>query len=157
MLTSPTSVPLEIAASTRRTQLSMPVAPCARSRYSCTSISISQIEANSDTPQWLSNCEPSARLSSTEHVELDVKGSQKDVLRALSDVEGVNEVTQTASHGRGLFSYVVTANPGTELRGQIASTVVGGGWDLMRLQSVGMSLEEIFLRLTTTEEGESAT
>ncbi|MCH7745014.1 MAG: ATP-binding cassette domain-containing protein [Chloroflexi bacterium] len=99
----------------------------------------------------------SARLSSTEHVELDVKGSQKDVLRALSDVEGVNEVTQTASHGRGLFSYVVTANPGTELRGQIASTVVGGGWDLMRLQSVGMSLEEIFLRLTTTEEGESAT
>lgn len=99
----------------------------------------------------------SARLSGTEHVELDVKGPQKDVSRALSAVDGVNDVAMTVSLGRGLFSYVVTANPGTELRGQIASTVVGGGWDLMRLQSIGMSLEEIFLRLTTTEEGESAT
>ena len=99
----------------------------------------------------------SARLSGTEHVELDVKGPQKDVSRALSAVDGVNEVAMTVSLGRGLFSYVVTANPGTELRGQIASTVVGGGWDLMRLQSIGMSLEEIFLRLTTTEEGESTT
>jgi len=99
----------------------------------------------------------SARLSGTEHVELDVKGPQKDVSRALSAVDGVNEVTQIVSLGRGLFSYVVTANPGTELRGQLASTVVGGGWDLMRLQSIGMSLEEIFLRLTTTEEGESTT
>ncbi len=99
----------------------------------------------------------SARLSGTEHVELDVKGPQKDVSRALSAVDGVNEVAQVVSLGRGLFSYVVTANPGTELRGQIASTVVGGGWDLMRLQSIGMSLEEIFLRLTTTEEGGSTT
>ena len=99
----------------------------------------------------------SARLSGTEHIELDVKGPQKDVSRALSAVDGVNEVTQTESHGKGLFSYVVTADPETELRGQIASTIVGGGWDLMRLQSVGMSLEEIFLRLTTTEEEEPAT
>ncbi len=99
----------------------------------------------------------SARLSGTEHVELDVKGPQKDVSRALSAVDGVNEVAITVSLGRGLFSYIVRANPGTELRGQLASTVVGGGWDLMRLQSIGMSLEEIFLRLTTTEEGESAT
>ena len=99
----------------------------------------------------------SARLSGTEHVELDVKGPQKDVSRALSAVDGVNEVAITVSLGRGLFSYIVRANPGTELRGQLASTVVGGGWDLMRLQSIGMSLEEIFLRLTTTEEGEAAT
>ena len=45
----------------------------------------------------------------TEHVELDVKGPQKDVSRALSAVDGVNEVAMTVSLGRGLFSYVVTA------------------------------------------------
>ena len=33
----------------------------------------------------------------------------------------------------------------------LASIIVNGGWDLLRLQSVGMSLEEIFLQVTTEE------
>jgi ABC-2 type transport system ATP-binding protein len=105
-----------------------------------------------DKPENLSE-----RLSGPEHVEIDARGPQRAVSQALRGVDGVHEVSQTASHGGGLFSYTVIANPDPRVKARLASTVVGGGWDLMRLQSVGMSLEEIFLRLTTIEGEESET
>jgi hypothetical protein len=37
------------------------------------------------------------------------------------------------------------------VRAELARAVVQNGYDLLALQQVGMSLEEIFLHLTTTE------
>ena len=53
---------------------------------------------------------------------------------------------------RGRQVYVVQAQPGRDLRDDISRAVVGRGWSLRGMQLVGMSLEDIFLRLTTREE-----
>jgi hypothetical protein len=45
----------------------------------------------------------------------------------------------------------VEAEAGRDVRGAIARAVVSRGLDLLALQQVGMSLEEIFLHLTTTD------
>jgi len=37
-------------------------------------------------------------------------------------------------------------------RGQITETIVKSGWTLLSIESVEMSLEDIFLQLTTKEE-----
>ncbi len=37
------------------------------------------------------------------------------------------------------------------MKPRIAQVVVGQGWDLLELRPLGMSLEEIFLKLTTED------
>jgi len=52
----------------------------------------------------------------------------------------------------------VETEPGQDVRAELARTLVGRGFDLLELQRMGMSLEEIFLHLTTTDAavGETA-
>ena len=45
---------------------------------------------------------------------------------------------------------------GSDSRAEIASAVVGRGWDLLTIRSIGMTLEEIFLNLTMSEDLETA-
>ena len=45
--------------------------------------------------------------------------------------------------------------PDHDVRRELAATVVGRGWGLLELRPMRMSLEEIFLSLTT-EESDSA-
>jgi ABC-2 type transport system ATP-binding protein len=61
-------------------------------------------------------------------------------------VPGVLSV-ETGENGR----YQVSVAPDQDVRAQLAAAVVNGGWGLLELAPVGMSLEEIFLQLTKEE------
>jgi ABC-2 type transport system ATP-binding protein len=91
----------------------------------------------------------SGRLRGTERIELDIRGPVAEVMTSLRDIDGVREVTRT---GEGdVVSYNVESAHDVDLREHIASLVSQKGWGLLRLQPIHMSLEEIFLRLTTRE------
>ena len=47
---------------------------------------------------------------------------------------------------------MVEAVLGRDLREEIARTIVGSGAGLLELRPLGMSLEDVFLRLVTHEE-----
>ena len=64
--------------------------------------------------------------------------------------DGVTEVNHRPGQGKDV--YVVQAHGGKDLRDDISRAVIGNGWSLLSMQTVGMSLEEIFLKLTTHEE-----
>ena len=72
--------------------------------------------------------------------------------QALRRVEGVRSVARIAGGESGISSYAADVDPDADVAPRIASSVVRAGWELRRLDSVTMSLEEIFLRLTTDEE-----
>ena len=93
------------------------------------------------------------RIVGSERVDLDVKGPQQDVLSVLSEVEGVRQVERVSTERGSIPRYRVESELGVEIRAKLASTVVASGWDLLKLEGVTMSLEEVFLRLTT-DEGE---
>ena len=93
------------------------------------------------------------RLVGRERVDLDVKGPQQEVVSVLSEVEGVRQVERVSTERGTIPRYRVESELGGEIRARLASTVVASGWDLLRLEGVIMSLEEVFLRLTI-EEGE---
>ena len=57
--------------------------------------------------------------------------------------------------GNGRVVVTVEASPGQDLRSQIAAKIVGKGWPLFELRGMSLSLEEIFLELTT-EDSEHA-
>jgi len=90
--------------------------------------------------------ELTTRLQGAERVLIQIGSPTREVLAALGNVEDVIEV-QPQGEGR----YEVICAPNVDRRPQLAQAVVGQGWDLLELRTVGMSLEDIFLKLTTDE------
>ena len=102
-----------------------------------------------DTPEGLT-----ARLQGAEtlYVQIDAMGAQPaEVLQA---IPGVTRVA-VADHHAGVDGFEVESDRGTDIRRDIARTVVNSGWGLLELRPMRMSLEEIFLQVTT-EEGAAA-
>ena len=52
--------------------------------------------------------------------------------------------------------FTVESLQGREIRPELARAVIESGWNLNELRSVGMSLEEIFLQLTSEHKPEEA-
>lgn len=100
-----------------------------------------------------------AQLQGGMRVEMLVRASA-DALRArlgeFTDVRDVAVSTRPETQP-GLVVAELTAPPGTDPRERLANMVVGAGWGLVELKSVSLSLEEIFLKLTTTEAGDAVT
>ncbi len=90
------------------------------------------------------------RLQGVEKVQLEVRGPDPEVTKALKSVRGVLNVTSSPEGDRTV--YTVEAKRGLDLRSTISRVVISNGWNLLTIQLVGMSLEEIFLKLTTDEE-----
>jgi ABC-2 type transport system ATP-binding protein len=103
-----------------------------------------QIEA-SDTPANLT-----ARMQGAESTQLEVEGPADEVERTLAAVAGVERVTRAAdSNGHAVFT--VEAIGAAAIRAQLARTIVHAGWGLHGMRAIGMSLEDIFLKLTTED------
>ena len=98
-----------------------------------------------DTPKNLAE-----RLQGVERLEVEVGGPAADVLPVLQKIPGVIDITHRNEEGR--HTYTIQAQPGKDLRDEISQVVISNGWSLRSLQLVGMSLEDIFLRLTTQED-----
>jgi ABC-2 type transport system ATP-binding protein len=98
-----------------------------------------------DTPKNLAE-----GLQATDRLEIEVGGPVAQVLPVLRNVKGVISVAHRTSAQQEL--YLIQVRPGRDLRDVISRAVVDSGWRLLSMQSVSMSLEEIFLRLTTHED-----
>jgi ABC-2 type transport system ATP-binding protein len=91
----------------------------------------------------------SAILRGSRRIRIEVKGPADKISTALRRVPGVRRVMR-----EGDF-FVVESPADTDPRAKINETMVKSGWHLLSAETVEMSLEEIFLQLTTKEEGET--
>jgi ABC-2 type transport system ATP-binding protein len=90
------------------------------------------------------------RLQGFETILLTVEGLAEDVKDKLQRVEGVNLVEpRDTSDGR--VTYEVHAEKGKDVRAELARAVVESHWKLYELKTSGLSLEDIFLKLTTKD------
>ena len=103
-----------------------------------------------DTPANLTT-----QLKGGQHVSVEVAADQNAVSAAIREMPGVRKVTVEPT-GSGRVVALVEVTPGQEIRSQLAAKIVGKGWPLYELRGVNLSLEEIFLELTTDEESENA-
>ncbi len=94
------------------------------------------------------------RLRGTEmvSVEVDGRGAELDsgaVHRKLEQISGVSRVVPRDSRdGRACFE--VESLQGRSIRADLARAVVESGWDLFELHAAALSLEEVFLELTSS-------
>jgi ABC-2 type transport system ATP-binding protein len=96
--------------------------------------SLSELENSQTTPVTLS---------------LEVAGAPvDDVLAALEDIPDVIQVEQSVSRTDDITTFHLHYMPATDIRAEVAETIVGRGWQLLEMHTTEMSLEELFLSLT---------
>src|SRR6201988_1435243 len=98
-----------------------------------------------DTPDNLT-----ARLRGSETLYLQVDAGAADAAQALEGVAGVTRVA-VADRRQSVVGYEVESEQGRDIRRELSHVVVTNGWGLLELRPTRMSLEEIFLSLTTED------
>ena len=98
-----------------------------------------------DTPDNLT-----ARLRGSETMYVQVDAAGGDAAATLTRVPGVIRVAE-ADRRDGVVGYEVDSEQGRDIRRDLARTVVSSGWGLLELRPMRMSLEEVFLSLTTED------
>jgi gliding motility-associated transport system ATP-binding protein len=96
-----------------------------------------------------------AKLGSRRHeVELLVRGDAQAVEVAVRGVAGADEVSVSAD-GDGAVRVVVSTRR-ADLREELSRAVIVAGFGLLEVQERALSLEDVFLQLTATEEQEES-
>ncbi len=103
-----------------------------------------------DTPANLTR-----RLGGAQAMYVQIDGAAGQAGAALQQVGAITRVTEVDRQD-GIVGYEVESAAGQDLRRDIARLVVTSGWGLLELRPARMSLEDIFLQLTTEERPEEA-
>ena len=98
-----------------------------------------------DTPDNLT-----ARLRGSETMYVQVDAAGADPSEALGSIAGVTRVVE-ADRRDGVVGYEIESERDRDLRRDLAHMIVTSGWGLLELRPMRMSLEEIFLSLTTED------
>ena len=105
-------------------------------------ISEGQVVAE-DTPERLNR-----RLRGRQCLTIRLLNPPGEIIDRLSSVPGVSAVEP---RGRGV--YEIEGDLTDEQRAEIAAVSSTNGWGLVEMYTSGLSLEDIFLKLTDTEQG----
>jgi len=102
-----------------------------------------------DTPVHLTE-----EVGGPEHVVVQVRGPRDAVEAAIKGLPGVESATvQSDMPGiTGLTTVDIQTAANANLRPRLAQAIVGKGWDLLEMRPVSLSLEDVFLRVTSAEE-----
>jgi ABC-2 type transport system ATP-binding protein len=92
------------------------------------------------------------QLKSGERVQVKIRGSEEAIRKTLEKIEAVKHVKLSPSEDSDVVGATIESEQGTDLRPQIAARVVSSGLDLLELRAVKLSLEDIFMQLTTEEK-----
>jgi gliding motility-associated transport system ATP-binding protein len=99
--------------------------------------------------------ELTARLQGYGTVLVSVEGPAPEIIGKLQAISGVKLVEPRDAAGARITLEVHT-DTGYDVRAELARAIVESGWSLFELKTSGMSLEDIFLKLTTRDLSEEA-
>ncbi len=81
-----------------------------------------------------------------------IAGPKKEVSGALRKLSGVKGVNCSGEKEPGIYEYTVLAEEKADLRKPVFALLAVNGWPMMACRSAEYTLEELFLKLTQTEE-----
>ena len=103
-----------------------------------------------DTPEGLA-----AQMKGAERIALIVDGPPDAIREKIQAIEGVISIQATDENDGKPSSFTVECRLDTDLRPVLASTIVTQGWGLLEIRGVSLSLEDVFINLTTEESDET--
>jgi ABC-2 type transport system ATP-binding protein len=99
-----------------------------------------------DTPQNLTS-----QLKGGQRIRVEVQASEEPLREVLAQIPGASRVQIEAAPLSGHVLATIEAAEGKDIRSAIAARIVEKGWPLFELKGVSLSLEDIFLELTTDD------
>jgi ABC-2 type transport system ATP-binding protein len=85
-------------------------------------------------------------------VQVELLGPPEAVRNGLASIPGVTVVVDAGGTTDGLGSYLVESPRGRDVRTEIFLLAAQQRWELRELRRVGMTLEEVFMRIVAGEE-----
>lgn len=97
--------------------------------------------------------ELSDRMEGAEQLEMTIEGTADDILRILRAVPSVSEAICIREDGKKSV-YRITAEPDADVRRDVFDALSQNRMAILSMQQVELSLEQIFLELTDSDETE---
>lgn len=86
-----------------------------------------------------------------EKIFAKIKGQENDVIKQISKIKGIKDLQKELEED-GIVSLSLESEGDKSIREEIFRTVVLNNWILYEMRADHMSLEDVFLKLTTKEE-----
>jgi ABC-2 type transport system ATP-binding protein len=90
-------------------------------------------------------------MRKSERLQLQVRSADNDLAEKISQINRVVSV-----HADGENRFVIECELDSKLQDDVARVVLDNHWGIVELKPVAMTLEDIFLKLTTVEQGVQA-
>ena len=91
----------------------------------------------------------SRSLSGSHRMLLRVVGPEDGILAVLSTLPGVQSVDSLGTNEENAYDFSLEPREGMDIRSEVFFALAEKKWPLLSMRSNELSLEEIFLRLTT--------
>ncbi|MCM8803804.1 MAG: ABC transporter ATP-binding protein [Candidatus Omnitrophica bacterium] len=92
-----------------------------------------------------------SKLKGVKEIYLEVEGEIEKIKNAISEISGVKSVNVILPIKEKINKYVVLTDKEKDLRKEISRKIVNFGFGLLEMRIEEMTLEDIFLKLTTKE------
>ena len=100
--------------------------------------------------------ELAGQLAARGTLSATAQGSREEVLAAAGQVEGLTGLHITAEKG-GEVSFTAVCEGGSDLRGELSLALAKAGCPVLSLSADSMSLEDVFLQLTESNDQKEVT
>jgi ABC-2 type transport system ATP-binding protein len=102
-----------------------------------------------DTPETLAK-----RILGGSHIQIRADAAEAAVSTALSKVSSIKKLEFKEPQEQGAVDFIAEAGQDTDIRRDISRALAQADIPILLMRSLDLSLEEIFLNLTTKEDGE---
>ncbi len=100
-----------------------------------------------NTPENLSN-----NLTGAHRLSLRIKGAEKSIESAIKATDNIKKVDCIGERENGIFEFHIEADENTDVRERLFYALAKANLPIMAMGSLDLSLEDIFLKLTTEED-----
>lgn len=90
-------------------------------------------------------------LSDEHKLIARIEGPEKEIVHALKNLEKVIDVVSLGEKEKGAYDISIEGEPDYDLRKPLFALLTRKGWPLLALKTTDLTLEDLFLRLTSTD------
>ena len=97
------------------------------------------------------------KLSKDFRYIIRVEGPQADIQKVLTSIPGMKEVLYNGEKEPGAYEFSLESDPTLDIRREVFHRIVSRNWTILSFRSTEMTLEDIFLQLTTGDASAAET
>lgn len=83
-----------------------------------------------------------------------IEGPEKEILHSIKAMENVADVYSMGEKEKSACDFSIEGREGTDIRRSLFALLTRKGWPMLALRNTDMTLEELFLKLTSTDQEE---